>query len=459
MQTAERMSLQEGNASESEASGCVELWNISVELTGFNASCANRSTVPKSNNRPKEMDTVRIVLYTLIFLLSVFGNLLIIVVLLLNKRMRTVTNSFLLSLAISDLMMAIFCMPFTLIPNILKDFIFGAAMCKTVAYFMGLSVSISTFSLVAIAIERYSAICNPLKSRAWQTRSHAYRVIAATWVLSLLIMIPYPVFSIIKTFPKANGTVGHMCRLTWPSHHAEQSWYVLLLFILFFIPGVVMAVAYGLISRELYRGMRFEMKQNQAETTELRNGTAADSNDEGDDGCYVQVPKKSSAVELPALPNSASSSTAASAPPKTERARSNASDAKLQAKKRVIRMLLVIVALFFVCWMPLYWANTWKAFDLKAASGALTGIPISFIHLLSYTSACVNPVIYCFMNTRFRKALLATLARCRRNRLCRGCCPSLLEAAEDGTTGYSMATTMATSVSKYSNTTVGSTPT
>lgn len=84
-----------------------------------------------------EMDSLRILLYTLIFLISVFGNLLIIVVLMLNKRMRTVTNSFLLSLAVSDLMMAIFCMPFTLIPNILEDFIFGGAMCKTVTYFMG----------------------------------------------------------------------------------------------------------------------------------------------------------------------------------------------------------------------------------------------------------------------------------------------------------------------------------
>lgn len=90
----------------------------------------------------------------------------------------------------------------------------------------GISVSISTFSLVAIAIERYSAICNPLKSRSWQTRSHAYRVITATWVLSLLIMVPYPVFSVLRSFPKANNTVGHMCRLDWPSPQAEQTWWV-----------------------------------------------------------------------------------------------------------------------------------------------------------------------------------------------------------------------------------------
>uniref|UniRef100_A0AAV2LCT1 G-protein coupled receptors family 1 profile domain-containing protein n=1 Tax=Knipowitschia caucasica TaxID=637954 RepID=A0AAV2LCT1_KNICA len=82
------------------------------------------------------MDSFRILLYVLIFLVSVVGNLLILVVLVLNKRMRTVTNCFLLSLAVSDLMMALFCMPFTLIPNIMEDYVFGETMCKTTAYFM-----------------------------------------------------------------------------------------------------------------------------------------------------------------------------------------------------------------------------------------------------------------------------------------------------------------------------------
>lgn len=88
----------------------------------------------------------------------------------------------------------------------------------------GLSVSISTFSLVAIAIERYSAICNPLKSRVWQTRSHAYRVIAATWVLAFLIMIPYPIISHLDSFQRPDNTTGHRCRPKWPLATAEQTW-------------------------------------------------------------------------------------------------------------------------------------------------------------------------------------------------------------------------------------------
>uniref|UniRef100_A0AAQ4PUC2 Gastrin/cholecystokinin type B receptor n=1 Tax=Gasterosteus aculeatus aculeatus TaxID=481459 RepID=A0AAQ4PUC2_GASAC len=285
------LALRAANESAAEvvSAGCAEQRNLSGEVGDYNISCQNVS-VPRAA-RVREMDSFRILLYSLIFLLSVFGNLLIIVVLVLNKRMRTVTNSFLLSLAVSDLMMAVFCIPFTFIPNILEDFIFGGAMCKTVSYFMGISVSISTFSLVAIAIERYSAICNPLKSRAWQTRSHAYRVIAATWLVSLLLMVPYPVFSLLKSFPKANGTVTHTCRMDWPSGQAEQTWYVLLLFTLFFIPGVVMIVAYGLISRELFRGMQFELGQSR-ETTGQKNGVgraAAGSSNDDDDGCYIQV--------------------------------------------------------------------------------------------------------------------------------------------------------------------------
>ncbi|XP_037552660.1 cholecystokinin receptor-like [Nematolebias whitei] len=445
------MALQVGNGS---ALGMSEQGNLSLEVIDYNMSSTNSSVLPKPAARAREMDTFRILLYSLIFLLSVFGNLLIIVVLMVNKRMRTVTNSFLLSLAVSDLMMAIFCMPFTLIPNILEDFIFGASMCKIAAYLMGVSVSISTFSLVAIAIERYSAICNPLKSRAWQTRSHAYRVIAATWMVSLLIMVPYPVFSVLKTFPKVNGTTGHQCRLDWPSQQVEQTWYMLLLFTLFFIPGVVMIIAYGLISRELYRGIQFELSQNK-DTAGQRNGIGRAMANDDDDGCYIQVSKKPTfAVELPTL--SASSSTVQL---KTERARSNTSEAKLQAKRRVIRMLMVIVALFFICWMPLYSVNTWKAFDPMSASKALSGAPISFIHLLSYTSACVNPIIYCFMNTRFRKALLATFACCCRNRLCRRCQWGRRREGEDGINATSMATSMVTSMSKFSYTTVSSTGT
>ncbi|OCT93497.1 cholecystokinin receptor [Xenopus laevis] len=421
-------------------------WNLSSTNGTHNLTTANwppwnlNCTPILDRKKPSPSDLnlwVRIVMYSVIFLLSVFGNTLIIIVLVMNKRLRTITNSFLLSLALSDLMVAVLCMPFTLIPNLMENFIFGEVICRTAAYFMGLSVSVSTFNLVAISIERYSAICNPLKSRVWQTRSHAYRVIAATWVLSSIIMIPYLVYNKTVTFPMKDRRVGHQCRLVWPSKQVQQAWYILLLTILFFIPGVVMIVAYGLISRELYRGIQFEMDLNK-EAKAHKNGvptpTTIPSGDEGD-GCYIQVTKRRMTMEMSTLTPSACT--------QMDRARINNSEAKLMAKKRVIRMLIVIVAMFFICWMPIFVANTWKAFDELSAFNALTGAPISFIHLLSYTSACVNPLIYCFMNKRFRKAFLGTFASCIKP------CRNFRDTEEDiAATGASL--------SKFSYTTVSS---
>ncbi|KAG8137197.1 hypothetical protein E2320_005718 [Naja naja] len=389
-----------------------------------------------------ELDlAVRVLLYSAIFLLGLCGNALVIVVLAGNKRLRTITNSFLLSLALSDLMVVLFCLPFTFIPNLMQTFVFGRAVCKAVAYLMGVSVSVSTFSLVAIAIERYSAICRPLQSRVWQTRSHAYRVIAATWVLSALLMLPYPVYSTTQTLHRQPHRTE--CSHNWPGHHIRQAWSLLLLITLFLVPGLVMIVAYGLISSELCRGIRFEMDLSR-EAKAQQNGATAEllaSCDEGD-GCYAQLPRPAeSPMELPALSLEDSA--------QRGRACINSSEAKLLAKKRVIRMLLVIVVLFFGCWLPLYIVNTWRAFDPQAAHCALSGVPISFIHLLSYCSTCTNPFVYCFMNKRFRQAFASTFACCTMP-----CRPRQRRAPEEEEGEEATAT--GASFSKFSYTTVSS---
>nr|KAG5688412.1 hypothetical protein BaRGS_001194 [Batillaria attramentaria] len=85
---------------------------------------------------------VQIPIYVLIFLLSVVGNVLVLVTLAQNKKMRTVTNVFLLNLAVSDLLLAVFCMPFTLVPILLQNFIFGAAMCVMIRYLQVVVVAV-----------------------------------------------------------------------------------------------------------------------------------------------------------------------------------------------------------------------------------------------------------------------------------------------------------------------------
>ncbi|CAG5131608.1 unnamed protein product, partial [Candidula unifasciata] len=103
----------------------------SATVTGNNESITGRGSPLYS---PRLSAEIQITFYTIIFILAFVGNLLIIITLIQNKRMRTVTNVYLLNLAISDLLLAVFCMPFTLVPVLLMDFIFGKFMCIFIRY-------------------------------------------------------------------------------------------------------------------------------------------------------------------------------------------------------------------------------------------------------------------------------------------------------------------------------------
>lgn len=103
----------------------------------FNLSC-NMSMAVNHSFQSWVTTASRIIpLYSVIFLLAVIGNSLVILTLVQNKRMRTITNLFLLNLAVSDLFLGVFCMPFTLVGMLLRDFIFGELMCKLLPYLQG----------------------------------------------------------------------------------------------------------------------------------------------------------------------------------------------------------------------------------------------------------------------------------------------------------------------------------
>ncbi|CAG5123731.1 unnamed protein product, partial [Candidula unifasciata] len=100
----------------------LEHWNVSSRMANFTSPGPDLSL------------EFQIPMYAIIFLLSVVGNILVIVTVIQNKKMRSVTNVFLLNLSVSDLLMTVFCMPFTLVPLFLRNFIFGEVMCVLIRY-------------------------------------------------------------------------------------------------------------------------------------------------------------------------------------------------------------------------------------------------------------------------------------------------------------------------------------
>ena len=111
--------------------------NVSDGMQEIVNSTTKSSVVVVQTNYFYEAGKVQIPLYSTIFLLAVIGNSLVILTLVQNKRMRTITNLFLLNLAVSDIFIGVFCMPFTLVGTLLRDFIFGEFMCKLLPYLQG----------------------------------------------------------------------------------------------------------------------------------------------------------------------------------------------------------------------------------------------------------------------------------------------------------------------------------
>ncbi|XP_076042472.1 uncharacterized protein LOC143026264 isoform X2 [Oratosquilla oratoria] len=232
--------------------------NINISLNHYvngsvfvinNKTRSGRSSGRSSAVRLDTEGSVRIPCYVVIFLLGMVGNTLVIVTLLQNRKMRTVTNVFLLNLAIADLLLGVFCMPFTLVGSLLRDFIFGDVMCRIIPYFQAVSVSVSVWTLVAISLERYYAICQPLRSRGWQTLSHAYKIITLVWILSLAIMCPTAALS--QLMPIGN-TGRHKCREVWPSLTLERLFALFLGVVLLLLPLVIMVAAYSSITASLW---------------------------------------------------------------------------------------------------------------------------------------------------------------------------------------------------------------
>ncbi|XP_035670104.1 neuropeptide FF receptor 2-like [Branchiostoma floridae] len=93
-----------------------------------------------------------ILAYGFSFVLCVAGNLAVCVIVIKYQQLHTVTNFFIFNLAAADLLVALFCMPFTLVNNILADWIFGDVVCKLSPFMQGVSVAASVFTLVKIRI-------------------------------------------------------------------------------------------------------------------------------------------------------------------------------------------------------------------------------------------------------------------------------------------------------------------
>ena len=99
-------------------------------------------------------EKILIIIFLTVIIFGFFGNGLVIWTVLFNKNMKTSNNLFILNLAISDLTLCVFSIPFNVYKTLRHTWIFGSFLCKFAPFFQASNVYVSTISITVIALDR-----------------------------------------------------------------------------------------------------------------------------------------------------------------------------------------------------------------------------------------------------------------------------------------------------------------
>lgn len=103
---------------------------------------------------PTSIVVILSIFYGLISLTALVGNILVIYVIVVSRKMRTVTNLYIANMAFADVIIAMFAIPFQFHAALLQRWDLPEFMCQFCPTVAILSVNVSIFTLVAISVDR-----------------------------------------------------------------------------------------------------------------------------------------------------------------------------------------------------------------------------------------------------------------------------------------------------------------
>lgn len=196
------------------------------------------------------------VIYLLIFVVGTLGNGLTCTVILRHKAMRTPTNFYLFSLAVSDLLVLLVGLPLELYEMQHNyPFQLGASACHFRVLLFETVCLASVLNVTALSVERYVAVVRPLQAKSVMTRTHVRRILGAIWVFAILFSLPNTsLHGLRHLYVPCRGLVPDsvMCTLVGP-----QDFYQLVIqtttLLFFCLPMATISVLYLLIGLRLRR--------------------------------------------------------------------------------------------------------------------------------------------------------------------------------------------------------------
>ncbi|KAM9165026.1 neuropeptides B/W receptor type 1 [Pangshura tecta] len=219
-----------------------------------NASCAGRGAPWPNASAPQLLPDFYLavpIIYSLICAVGLTGNTAVIYVILRAPKMKTVTNLFILNLAVADELFTLV-LPINIADHLLRQWPFGEFMCKLIISIDQYNTFSSIYFLTVMSIDRYLVVVATLRSRkvSYRTYRAAKLTSLAVWALVSIVISPFAVFA------KLHREQGRpQCVFVFPS--PESFWWKLsrlyTLLLGFAIPVSTICVLYAALLAKLRR--------------------------------------------------------------------------------------------------------------------------------------------------------------------------------------------------------------
>ncbi|XP_075924120.1 G-protein coupled receptor 54-like [Petromyzon marinus] len=291
--------------------------------------------------------------FALIMALGLTGNLLVVIVVGRNRRMRTVTNFYIANLACTDVIFLVSCVPFTATLYSLPSWVFGDFMCKFVNFLQQVTVQATCATLTAMSIDRCYLALRPLKSLYRRTTRLALTVSAAIWTGSFVASLPVALHHRVEEgFWYGPRTY---CVESFLSEGRRVAFLLYTFALTYLLPLLTICLSYGFMLNRIGRPVVQPVDNNHQEQL---------------------VSERSRAVHA-----------------------------------AVSRMVVAVVVLFAVCWGPIQILILYQALAPAFSHSYGTYKLKIWAHCMSYANSALNPIVYAFMGGSFRKLFRAAFPR------------------------------------------------
>ncbi|XP_055042937.2 trace amine-associated receptor 4-like [Misgurnus anguillicaudatus] len=302
---------------------------------------------PDSCPRAHRLTGVKVAMYAfmlLIILMTVFGNLLIIISISHFKQLQSPTHLIVQSLAVCDCLLGSLVMPYSMVRSVEGCWFLGDVVCKVHS---SLDVTFCFSSLIhlsLISIDRYWAICDPLRYKMRITNNTVTVLITLTWIFSFVYC-----FSVVFSGVNAAGLEAYILQVSCFGGCIalfNKEWGLSSIILLFIIPGTIMSCLYIIIFNVVKKHRKILSEKVSVTTTGVNSQSSA------------------------------------------------------HRERKAAKTLALVMGVFFLCWLPFSIAAAVDPF----LNFVIPADVYEALFWFAYFNSTCNPLIYGFFYPCFQKA-------------------------------------------------------